>query len=165
MTKKRTPVAERRQETGTDDRPLRRSSRITGRIGADAPTSKGADVVRWACGVTMTDDNRTDGDVGRHGTAVVNGPEGEGLDWLSVDWAKVEADVGRLRQRIFTAACLSRMRSKSHVRFLGGPGTAMSRGYPTPRTVVKKRRSFDKEHEYQERRYAAPIRLLPPDWS
>ncbi|MGA2307706.1 MAG: group II intron reverse transcriptase/maturase [Acidimicrobiales bacterium] len=52
----------------------------------------------------MTDDNRTDGDVGRHGTAVVNGPEGEGLDWLSVDWAKVEADVGRLRQRIFTAS-------------------------------------------------------------
>ena len=52
----------------------------------------------------MTDDNRTDGDVGRHGTAVVNGPKGEGLDWLSVDWAKVEADVVRLRQRIFTAS-------------------------------------------------------------
>jgi RNA-directed DNA polymerase len=52
----------------------------------------------------MTDDNRTDGDVGRHGTAVVNGPKDEGVEWLSVDWAAVEADVGRLRQRIFTAS-------------------------------------------------------------
>jgi hypothetical protein len=28
----------------------------------------------------MTDDTRTDGDVGRHGDAVVNGPEDDGLD-------------------------------------------------------------------------------------
>lgn len=35
---------------------------------------------------------------------VVNGPEGELLDWDAVDWRQVEADVGRLRQRIFTAS-------------------------------------------------------------
>jgi len=52
----------------------------------------------------MTDDIRTDGDVGRHGDAVVNGPEGDCLDWTSIDWAEVEADVVRLRRRIFTAA-------------------------------------------------------------
>ena len=52
----------------------------------------------------MTDDTRTDGDVGRHGLAVVNGPEDDSADWLSIDWAAVEADVRRLRQRIFTAA-------------------------------------------------------------
>ena len=38
-------------------------------------------------------------------TAVmVNGPEGDVLDWLAVDWQQVEDDVGRLRQRIFTAS-------------------------------------------------------------
>jgi hypothetical protein len=51
----------------------------------------------------MTEDTRTDGHVGRHGTAVVNGPEDDDLDWLSIDWQRVEADVRRLRQRIFTS--------------------------------------------------------------
>jgi RNA-directed DNA polymerase len=36
-------------------------------------------------------------------TAVVNGPS-DGLDWLSIDWRRVEDDVRRLRQRIFTAS-------------------------------------------------------------
>jgi hypothetical protein len=52
----------------------------------------------------MTEDSRTDGHVGRHGTAVVNGPEGDDLDWLSIGWQRVEDDVLRLRQRIFTAS-------------------------------------------------------------
>src|SRR6516165_8556901 len=54
--------------------------------------------------MTMIDDTPTDGQVGRHGAAVVNGPEGGELDWLSVDWQQVEDDVRRLRQRIFTAS-------------------------------------------------------------
>ena len=52
----------------------------------------------------MTDDTGTEGHVGRHGAAVVNGPEGDDLDWCSIDWASVEDDVRRLRQRIFTAS-------------------------------------------------------------
>src|SRR4029450_13232081 len=36
--------------------------------------------------------------------AAVNGPEGEVLDWLSIDWAVCEERVRRLRQRIFKAA-------------------------------------------------------------
>jgi RNA-directed DNA polymerase len=35
---------------------------------------------------------------------MVNGPEDEVLDWEAVDWRQVEDDVGRLRQRIFTAS-------------------------------------------------------------
>src|SRR3954468_15741388 len=35
--------------------------------------------------------------------ARVNGPEGEVLDWLSVDWRQVEGGVRRLRRRIFAA--------------------------------------------------------------
>jgi len=34
---------------------------------------------------------------------VVNGPEGDPLDWQSIDWRRVEGEVRRLRQRIFTA--------------------------------------------------------------
>ncbi|MHB8289116.1 MAG: group II intron reverse transcriptase/maturase [Acidimicrobiales bacterium] len=54
----------------------------------------------------MDDDTRTEGQVGRHGglTAVANGPEDEVLDWGSIDWPKVEDEVRRLRQRIFTAS-------------------------------------------------------------
>jgi RNA-directed DNA polymerase len=36
--------------------------------------------------------------------AAVNGPEGDVLDWDSVDWSRAEDDVRRLRQRIFTAS-------------------------------------------------------------
>jgi RNA-directed DNA polymerase len=35
---------------------------------------------------------------------VVNGPEDEDTDWLSIDWRQAEDDVRRLRQRIFTAS-------------------------------------------------------------
>ena len=35
---------------------------------------------------------------------MVNGPEDEALDWHQVDWAKVEDEVRRLRQRTFTAS-------------------------------------------------------------
>lgn len=35
---------------------------------------------------------------------MVNGPEDEALDWPSIDWRRVEGDVRRLRQRIFTAS-------------------------------------------------------------
>jgi RNA-directed DNA polymerase len=35
---------------------------------------------------------------------VVNGPEDAVLDWDAVDWRRVEDDVRRLRQRIFTAS-------------------------------------------------------------
>src|SRR3954462_9233698 len=35
---------------------------------------------------------------------MANGPEDEITDWPSIDWRKVEDDVRRLRQRIFTAS-------------------------------------------------------------
>ncbi len=77
---------------------------ITGRIRAWCPTRKGADVARWTCEETMIEESVTEGQVGRHGVAVVNGPDGDDLGWYSVDWVQVENDVRRLRQRIFTAS-------------------------------------------------------------
>jgi RNA-directed DNA polymerase len=35
---------------------------------------------------------------------MANGPEDEITDWPSIDWRRVEDDVRRLRQRIFTAS-------------------------------------------------------------
>jgi RNA-directed DNA polymerase len=35
---------------------------------------------------------------------MANGPEGELLDWQSIDWPEVEGDVRRLRRRIFAAS-------------------------------------------------------------
>jgi hypothetical protein len=35
---------------------------------------------------------------------VVSGPEDDALRWRQVDWRRAEADVRRLRQRIFTAS-------------------------------------------------------------
>ncbi len=61
-------------------------------------------MVRWACGDDDDDDCGTDGQVGHHGVVVVNGPEGDDLDWCSIDWQQVEDDVRRLRQRIYTAS-------------------------------------------------------------
>jgi RNA-directed DNA polymerase len=54
----------------------------------------------------MTKDTGTEGHVGRHGggTAVVNGPEDDELDWGSIHWPRIEGEVRRLRQRIFTAS-------------------------------------------------------------
>jgi len=64
----------------------------------------------------MIEDTGTEGQVGRRrgSTAVANGPEDDELDWLSIDWQRVEGDVRRLRQRIFTASKagdLSKVRS------------------------------------------------------
>src|SRR6201997_66754 len=42
--------------------------------------------------------------MGKLDTTMVSGPEGDVLDWDSVDWSRAEGDVRRLRQRIFTAA-------------------------------------------------------------
>src|SRR5882762_2557383 len=42
--------------------------------------------------------------MGKLDTVMVNGPEGDVLDWEAVEWRQVQDDVRRLRQRIFTAS-------------------------------------------------------------
>ena len=56
-------------------------------------------------------------------TATVNGPDDEIIDWDAVDWRRVEDDVRRLRQRIFTATQagdLKRVRNPSQLMSLRG---------------------------------------------
>ena len=60
---------------------------------------------------------------------VVNGPEGEDLDWLSIGWRSVEDDVRRLRQRIFTASRagdLKRVRSLQKLMLRSRANTLLS---------------------------------------
>src|SRR4029077_9129549 len=68
--------------------------------------------------------------MGKLDTVEVNGPEGEVLDWDAVDWHRVEDDVRRLRQRIFTRACLSRLPGKRARPVLRGPRRGNASGLP-----------------------------------
>jgi len=113
------PRSERRQpkgdrKPGQHGRPLRRPARITGRIGL-VPDPKGCrrgsgEPVQEPMTTTPEPKGKLDAmatqpaaeAVDRVG--MVNGPEGETLDWHAVDWRAAEETVRRLRQRIFTAS-------------------------------------------------------------
>ena len=60
----------------------------------------------------------------------MNGPEDEVLDWDAVDWRRVEDDVRRLRQRIFTRACWSRLPGKRARPVLRGSRRGDASGLP-----------------------------------
>ena len=81
------------------------SSRITGRIPGLVPgresglTRSGEPVKRKMTEAPEPEDKL---DAATH--VVVNGPEDAPFDWRQIDWRRVEDDVRRLRQRIFTAS-------------------------------------------------------------
>jgi len=83
-------------------------------------------------------------------TVTVNGPEDEVLDWEAVDWRQVEDDVGRLRQRIFTASKAGDLKKVRNLQKLTAPRGALS--YP--------RRS----REELEGRSLGPMANLDPKW-
>lgn len=60
--------------------------------------------------------------------AVVNGPEGDPLDWDAVDWRQVEEDVRRLRQRIFAASRAGDLKKVRNLQKLTAPRGALA--YP-----------------------------------
>jgi transposase len=68
--------------------------------------------------------------MGKLDTVEVNGPEGDVVDWDAVDWRRVDDDVRRLRQRIFTRACLSRLPGKRAWPVLRGPRRGNASGLP-----------------------------------
>jgi RNA-directed DNA polymerase len=62
-------------------------------------------------------------------TVVVNGPEDAPFDWYAIDWRRVEENVRRLRQRIFTAARagdLARVRSLQKLMLRSRANTLVS---------------------------------------
>jgi RNA-directed DNA polymerase len=77
---------------------------------------------------------------------VVNGPKGDDLDWLSVDWRQVEDDVRRLRQRIFTASQagdLARVRSLQKLMLRSRANALVSVRRVTERNAGRKTAGID----------------------
>jgi hypothetical protein len=85
----------------------RRSCRITGRIRTlvarleRALTRSGEPVKRKT---TMTPEPKDKLDAATASVGVASGPEDAIPAWRQIDWRQAEADVRRLRQRIFTAS-------------------------------------------------------------
>jgi hypothetical protein len=66
--------------------------------------------------------------MGKLDTIMVNGPEGDVVDWDAVDWRQAEDNVRRLRQRIFTASKAGDLRKVRSLQKLTAPRGALS--YP-----------------------------------
>jgi RNA-directed DNA polymerase len=94
----------------------RRPPHITGWIRAAARPERVLTWARWACEAQIPGQpepkDKLDANAAvsipaaaacRVGDVTANGPEGDAIDWLAIDWRQVEDDVRRLRQRIFTA--------------------------------------------------------------
>jgi hypothetical protein len=80
--------------------------RITGRIPGLVPGR--ASALTWSGEpvrkkMTIAPEPEDKLDAATTPVGVVNGPEDVPFDWRQVDWRRAEADVRRLRQRIFTA--------------------------------------------------------------
>jgi RNA-directed DNA polymerase len=85
--------------------PSSRPSCITGRIpglvpGRESVLTRSGEPVRRK----MTEAPEPEDKLDATTTVVVNGPEDAPFDWHAVEWRRVEDDVRRLRQRIFTAS-------------------------------------------------------------
>jgi RNA-directed DNA polymerase len=109
---------------------------------------------------------------------VVNGPEDAPFDWHAIDWRRVEDDVRRLRQRIFTATkegdlkrvrCLQKLmlRSRSNTLLSVRRVTERNAGRLTAGvdgevalTPEAKARLADRVHENAEPFKAMPVRRV-----
>ena len=109
---------------------------------------------------------------------VVNGPEDAPFDWRQVDWRRVEDDVRRLRQRIFTASKagdLARVRSLEKLMMRSRANTLQSVRRVTERnagrltagvdgevvlTPEAKARLADRVHQNSESFKALPVRRV-----
>src|SRR6266542_4003338 len=77
---------------------------------------------------------------------VVNGPEGEPLDWHAIDWRAAEGTVRRLRQRIFTASQagdLKRVRNLQKLMLRSRANTLLSVRRVTERNAGRKTAGID----------------------
>jgi len=115
-------------------------------------------------------------DVATH--VVVNGPEDAPFDWHAVDWRRVEDDVRRLRQRIFTASKagnLKKVRSLQKLMLRSRANTLLSVRRVTERnagrmaagvdgevvlTPEAKARLADRAHQQAEPFKALPVRRV-----
>ncbi len=79
---------------------------------------------------------------------MLNGPEDDPTDWLSIDWQTVEEDVRRLRQRIFTAmqaGDLKKVRNLQKLMLRSHANTLMSVRRVTEHNAGRKTAGIDGE--------------------
>jgi RNA-directed DNA polymerase len=110
----------------------------------------------------MNGSTGTEGHVGRHGQAVVNESEGGSFDWQAIDWRRVEDDVRRLRQRIFTAARagnLSKVRDLQKLMLRSRANALMSVRRVTEQNAGRKTAGID-----GVRMLTAPEKANLADW-
>jgi RNA-directed DNA polymerase len=108
----------------------RRSSWITGRIpglvpGRESALTRSGEPVERKMTAAPEPEDKLDATT----AGVVNGPEDAPFDWHAVDWRRVEDDVRRLRQRIFTASKagdLKKVRSLQKLMFRSRANTLLS---------------------------------------
>src|SRR6516165_9149609 len=110
--------------------PSGRSSRITGRIpglvpGLERVLTRSGEPVRRKMTEAPEPKDKLDGTA----TVVVSGPEDDAERWRQIDWRRVEDEVRRLRQRIFTASKagdLKRVRSLQKLMLRSRANTLVS---------------------------------------
>ncbi|MGK5544302.1 group II intron reverse transcriptase/maturase [Streptomyces sp. URMC 127] len=81
-------------------------------------------------------------------TSTVNGPQGEPLDWHSIDWASTEGNVRRLRQRIFKATQegdLKKVRNLQKLMLRSRSNTLLSVKRVTQQSKGRKTAGIDRE--------------------
>jgi len=157
----------------------RRSSRITGRIAGLVP-GRGSVLTRSGEPVEkkMTKTPEPEDKLDATTTVVVNGPEDAPFDWRQVDWRRVEDDVRRLRQRIFTASRagdLKKVRNLQKLMLRSRANTLLSVRRVTERnagrltagvdgevvlTPQAKARLVDRVHQQAEPFKAMPVRRV-----
>ena len=87
---------------GTSSPPSRITGRIPGLVpGRESAQTRSGEPVEKK--MTQAPEPEDKLDATTHGRGV-NGPEDAPFDWHAIDWRRVEDDVRRLRQRIFTAS-------------------------------------------------------------
>jgi N-terminal domain of reverse transcriptase len=127
----------------------RRSFRITGRIpglvpGRESALTRSGEPVRRK----MTEAPEPEDKLDATATVVVNGPEDAPFDWHAIDWRRVEDDVRRLRQRIFTASKagdLARVRSLQKLMMRSRANTLQSVRRVTERNAGRLTAGLDGE--------------------
>jgi hypothetical protein len=77
---------------------------------------------------TLEPRDKLDADTMPQGMVVANGPQDAVLDWNAVDWRAAEAEVRRLRQRIFAASKAGDLVKVRNLQKLTAPRGALS--YP-----------------------------------
>lgn len=81
-------------------------------------------------------------------TASVNGPEGQSIDWNSIDWASCEDEVRRLRRRIFRASeegDLKKVRNLQKLMLRSRSNTLVSVKRVAQQSTGRKTAGIDKE--------------------